>query len=176
MDDVDIELALQGGEVENGRRCYEPGSTVQGWTQLRPHGPVDCHRVVARLEWHTEGHGVTDQECVDEIELVSGRLSGPLVRNFTLTVPQQPWSYTGRYINIRWRVLVVVVAKPLDVSEMFNVDPSAEAPIVVAPRRAAMLPTVSRASVPPDVVPPDVVPPDVVPPDVRRSRRAKKRR
>jgi hypothetical protein len=154
MAEVDIELALQGGEVENGRRCYEPGSTIQGWTRLRPHGPVDCRRVVARLEWHTEGRGDHDHECAEEFELTSGRLSGPLVRNFTLTAPQQPWSYAGHYINTMWRVLIVVVVIPLGPPDIFSDDPSEDEPIVVAPRRAAKLPTVPpRASVPPDVTP-----------------------
>jgi hypothetical protein len=159
--EIGIDLALQGGEVENGRRCYEPGSTVQGWTRLTPHAPVDCHKVAARLEWHTAGRGEPDQECADEVNLWSGRLSGPLVRDFTLTVPQQPWSYAGHYINIMWMVRVVVVAIPLDVSDFLTVEPTRDEPIVVAPRRATTL------SMPPPSV--------SVPPDVTPTRRAKKR-
>jgi hypothetical protein len=83
------------------------------------------------------------------------------VRNFSFTVPQQPWSYAGHYLNMMWRVAVVVEAIPFGLSDMLTDNPSRDEPIVVAPRRAATLPTVPpRASVPPDVTP---------------SRRAKKR-
>jgi hypothetical protein len=146
MADVDIELALQGGEVENGGRRYEPSSPVHGSARLTPHGTVECRRVVARLEWHTEGSGDRDRECVDEVELVKVSLSEPLVRRFTLTVPQQPWSYAGHYINIIWQVRVIV-----DIP--FAPDISSEEPIVVAPRRAGRGPTVP----PPSYVPPDIV-------------------
>jgi hypothetical protein len=144
MADVDIELTLQGGEVGDGGRRYEPGSTVQGWARLTPEGTVDCRRVVVRLEWHTEGRGDRDQDCADEVELVSGPLSAPLDQSFTLTVPQMPWTYAGNYIDIIWRVLVVV-----DIPLAFDIK--AEAPIVAAPRRAGRLPPVPpRTSVPPD--------------------------
>lgn len=154
MADVDIELVLQGGEIEDARRCYAPGSTVEGWTRLTPHGAIECRRVVARLEWQTAGRGASDQKCVDEIELWSGRLSGPLVREFALTVPQQPWSYTGHYINVWWRVLVLLDAVPVDLSDMLAAEPSRDELIVVAPRRAATMPPVPpRTHVPPDATP-----------------------
>jgi hypothetical protein len=147
MADVDIELALKGGEVENGRRCYEPGLAVHGSSRLTPHGTVDCRRVVARLEWHTEGRGDRDQACADEVELVvRGPLSEPLVQCFTLTVPRQPWTYAGHYIDIIWQVRVIV-----DIP--FALDISNEESIVVAPLRAGRGPTVP----PPSYVPPDVV-------------------
>jgi hypothetical protein len=129
MADVDIELALQGGEVEGGRRHYEPSSPVRGSVRLTPHDTVDCRRVVTRLEWHTEGTGDRDRECVDETELVTGPLSEPVDRRFTLTVPRQPWSYSGRYLNIIWHVGVMV-----DIPLAKNI--SAEEQIIVAPRRA----------------------------------------
>ena len=126
MADVDIELTLQGGEIQdNGRRC-DPGSTLQGWARLTPEGTANCRRVVARLEWHTEGTGDRDDGCIGEVELATGPLAGPLIQSFTLTVPQQPWSYTGHYINIIWQVSVVVDI-PL------GLDITAEERIVVAP-------------------------------------------
>lgn len=147
MADVDIELTLQGGEVENGRRRYEPSSAVHGSARLTPHDTVDCRRVVARLEWHTEGRGARDEECVDEVDVVvRGPLTEPLVQRFTLTVPRQPWTYAGHYINIVWEVRVIV-----DIP--FATDISSEESLIVAPRRAGSRPTVA----PPGYVPPDVV-------------------
>jgi hypothetical protein len=144
MADIDIELTLQGGQVDDGGRRYEPGSTIQGRARLTSDGTVECSRVVVRLEWHTEGRGDRDQRCADEVELASGILPERLDQSFTLTVPQVPWSYDGNYINIIWQVRVVV-----DIPLAF--DSRAEAPIVVAPRRADTLPTVQPSiNVPPD--------------------------
>jgi hypothetical protein len=144
MADIDIELTLQGGEVGDNRRRYAPGSTIQGRARLTPDGTVDCRRAVVRLEWHTEGRGDRDQGCADEVELASGILPERLDQSFTLTVPQMPWSYDGKYIDIIWQVRVVV-----DIPHGF--DSRAEAPIVVAPRRAGTLPAVPpRINVPPD--------------------------
>ena len=129
MANVNIELTLHGGEVEGAQRRYDPGSTVQGWVRLTPNGDVDSDRAVVRLEWHTEGRGDRDQGRADEVELARGPLSGPLVQSFTLTLPHLPWSYAGHYINIIWRVLVVVDIR-------FARDIRLEQPIAVAPRRA----------------------------------------
>jgi hypothetical protein len=145
MATVDIELTLHGGEVHEGGRRYDPGSTVQGWARLTPEGTVNCRRVSARLEWHTEGTGDRDQGCASESEILNGPLAGPLVQSFTLTAPQQPWSYTGRYIHIIWRVVVAV-----DIQ--FAADITADEQIVVAPRRADKVPTVPpQTYVPPGV-------------------------
>jgi hypothetical protein len=128
MSNVKIELTLQGGEVEGRRRRYDPGSTVQGWVRLTPDGSVNSDRVMAWLEWHTEGRGDRDQGRADEVEVLKGPLSGSLVQSFTLTLPALPWSYAGHYINIIWQVLVVVDIR-------FARDIRLEEPIAVAPRR-----------------------------------------
>ena len=107
---------------------------------------MNCRRVVARLEWHTEGSGDRDDGCVGEVEVATGPLAGPLVQSFTLTVPQQPWSYTGHYIDIIWQVSVVVDIR-------VGLDITVEEPIVVAPRRVGWV----SAEPPPSYVPPDVV-------------------
>jgi hypothetical protein len=52
-----------------------------------------------------------------------------LVQSFALTVPDAPWSYAGHYVNIVWRVLIVVDIR-------FGRDIRHDEPIVVAPQRA----------------------------------------
>lgn len=145
MADVDIELTLRGDAVEDGGRRYDPGSTVRGWARLTPDGSVNARRAVARLQWHTEGRGDRDQACCDEVELARGPLVEPLVQSFMLTVPQQPWSYTGHYINIIWQVVVVV-----DIPHAFDV--SAQEQVVVAPRPAGSPTVAPRTYIPPDAM------------------------
>jgi hypothetical protein len=130
MADVDIELTLQGGEVSGGRRRYEPGSAVHGWLRLTPREDVNCRRLLARAEWHTEGRGDRDGDCVAEVELAEGDLSAgtPVIQEFSLTLPSEPWSYAGHYINVIWEVIVVV-------DTPFARDVIRKRPIVVAPAR-----------------------------------------
>lgn len=131
MADIDIELTLKGGEVTGGWRCYEPGSTVHGWLRLTPSEDVNCNRVLASLEWHTEGRGRRDGDCVAEVGLAEGDLTAntSVIQDFNLTVPSEPWSYAGHYINVIWEVIVVVDI-PL------SRDVIRKEPIVVVPRRA----------------------------------------
>jgi hypothetical protein len=130
MANVNIEITLQDGEVGDRPRRYEPGSTLRGWVRLTPEDIVNANRVVVRLEWHTEGRGDRNHGSAGEVQLATGPLSGPLVQPFTLTVPHDPWSYTGHYITIIWAVVVVV-----DVRHARDIRH--EEPIVVAPHGQA---------------------------------------
>jgi len=142
--DVDLELTLQGGEVEEGGRRYEPGSSIQGWARLTPNGPVECRRVTAHLEWHTESQGHPERDRADEVELLRGPLSGSLLQRFTLTVPWQPWSYHGYYINIVWQVGVVA-----DIPHWGDIG--IEEIILIAPRAGRLTTEPRHTNVPPGV-------------------------
>lgn len=130
MADIDFELTLRDGEVSGGRRHYLPGSAVHGWVRLTPHEDVNCNRVLARLEWHTEGRGDRDQDCVAEVVLAEGDLSAntSVIQEFNLTLPSEPWSYAGHYINVIWEVIVVVDLP-------FARDVIRKEAVVVAPRQ-----------------------------------------
>jgi hypothetical protein len=109
---------------------------------VTPNGTVGCRRAMAHLEWHTESQGIPDRGSADEVELVSGPLSGSLLQHFTLTAPWQPWSYAGYSINIVWQVGVVDIPHSGDIG--------VEEIILIAPRRAGRLTTEpARTSVPP---------------------------
>jgi hypothetical protein len=87
--------------------------------------------VLARLEWHTEGRGDRDRDRVAEIGLAGAELTAnsTVIRDFTLSVPNDPWSYAGHYVNIIWEVIVVAdIPLARDVIR--------KEPIVVAPHRA----------------------------------------
>lgn len=131
MADIDIELTLQGGEVSGRWRRFEPGSAVRGWIRLTSRDDVSCDRVLARLEWHTEGRGDRDRDRVAEIGLAGAKLTAnsTVIRDFTLSVPNDPWSYAGHYVNIIWEIIVVA-----DIP--FARDVIRKEPIVVAPHRA----------------------------------------
>jgi hypothetical protein len=152
MAKVNIEITLQGGEVGDHPRRYEPGSTVQGSVRVTPDGTVDSNRVVVRLEWHTEGRGDRNQGCSSEVEISTSPLSEVLVQPFTLTVPHDPWSYAGHHITIIWAVVVVVDvrhARDIRYEEPILVAPrgqSPSTPTTAAPETARYMPTIDASS------------------------------
>lgn len=103
---------------------------MHGWVRLTPHEDVNCNRVLASLEWHTEGRGDRDGDCVAEVVLAEGDLSAntSVIQEFNLTVPSVPWSYAGHYINVIWEVIVVV-------DRPFARDVIRKEAVVVAPRQ-----------------------------------------
>ena len=130
--DVEVRLILQGGETDGGVRCYEPGSTVRGMVQLVTGQDVKCDRVFVAIGWHTEGRGDRDAATVDQVDVARGPLKTNMssTHSFVLTLPGQPWSYAGHYINIVWEV-TATMAIP------FTRDIKRTEPIVVVPRRLA---------------------------------------
>lgn len=130
MADVELRLILQGGESDGGVHCYEAGSTVRGMVQLVTTGEVKSNRVSVSIGWHTEGRGDRDSAQIGEVELHRGRLGTNtyLTPSFSFTLPDQPWSYAGHYINIIWEV-TATVAVP------FGRDIKQTEPIVVSARR-----------------------------------------
>ena len=125
-----IQLELRGGTDEGGVRRYAPGETLVGMAEVTPDREGRCNGVVARLAWRTEGRGEVERGTASEELLYSGDLAlgVPLVRDFSLAVPDAPWSYAGRYVSVVWEVTVLVDvpwARDLASSERIIVRPAA---------------------------------------------------
>jgi hypothetical protein len=110
MSTVDIRLILDGGQIEHGMHCYQPGSVVSGAVHLMPARDVQCDRAIAKIGWRTEGRGDRDSANIGEVELYRGPLSQNIAVSgrFEFALPDQPLSYVGHYINIIWEIAVVV--------------------------------------------------------------------
>ena len=81
--------------------ALEPGSEVRG--------RVDWQAAVERPEtvmisllWYTEGKGTEDVEIVDQIEIEDPPAAGS--REFSFTLPDFPWSFSGTLVSVLWRV------------------------------------------------------------------------
>ena len=99
---VSIDVTLQGGEGADGMLRYEPGDDVWGTVQVTPNADLECHHLYIRLQWHTEGRGTRDQGKLGELDVFQGTLSAGVssAHEFRFTLPHEPWSYAGHYINI----------------------------------------------------------------------------
>ena len=89
--------------------CRVCGETVSGSVVVQAEEPVRCRAVVVSVGWHTEGRGDRDEETlweqrVHEGELLPGEHRFP----FSATLPAEPMSYAGHYININWQVKATI--------------------------------------------------------------------
>lgn len=123
-----IQLTLCDGQDEGGLMRYEPEQTMRGTIQLTPDsGDLNCKHIFVRLQWHTEGRGDRDEQCIAQLDVFQGTLQAriPTTYNFTFMLPRQPWSYVGHYINIVWEIEV-------EVDVAWSINPRRSQPFVMA--------------------------------------------
>jgi hypothetical protein len=101
-----IEITIRGGDEVGGIRKFEPGGVIQGSIQITPDSDLNCRHIIIRAQWHTEGRGDKDEGIGVEQDLFQGELRAgtPTHYSYHLKLPQEPWSYAGRYVNIIWEV------------------------------------------------------------------------
>lgn len=75
--------------------------------EITPDRDIRCNHLFLRLRWHTEGRGTRDEAQVAQEDLFQGVLAADrmVTYPFRLTLPYEPWSYAGHYINIIWEVV-----------------------------------------------------------------------
>ena len=107
---ADCQITMRGGEPVNGWQRFEPGGPVEGEVQIVPDSDIRANHVWIRLQWHTEGRGDRDQGRVAEIDVFQGVLTArtPYTYGFNFTLPREPWSYAGHYINIIWEIVAEI--------------------------------------------------------------------
>lgn len=97
---ADIRLDLQ-----EGRTAFSPGETLAGRVRWRLTEPAEALEV--RLFWHTEGKGTEDLEIVDRVRWDQPTDSDE--REFHLTLPREPYSFSGSLISLVWAVEAVAL-------------------------------------------------------------------
>lgn len=110
MTEIDFQLSLHDGEDEFDYKRYAPGSSLKGTVVAIPDQDLDCRRFLVQLLWHTEGRGSRYTKMVSELDLYQGNLPGGMPRSFDFDffLPEQPWSFSGHYVSIVWKVQVQV--------------------------------------------------------------------
>ena len=88
--------------------AFYPGEVVTGratWRLNKNPGAVEL-----RLFWYTEGKGDFDMELVDTYAFSSTSAQGE--EDFSVTLPDMPYSFSGKLISIIWAI--ELVAQPGD--------------------------------------------------------------
>jgi hypothetical protein len=97
MSDVRIELA-------GGRTTYRPGEVISGRASWRVED--DPSSAELSLFWYTSGKGTQDVGVVQQTTFATPRRQDQ--RDFTLPLPREPFSFSGKLISIVWAVELIL--------------------------------------------------------------------
>jgi hypothetical protein len=91
-------------DISGGQRGYKPGETVSGRVTWQVDQPPQSAEL--RLFWYTSGKGTQDVENVDAVAFQTPQMNDD--RTFSLTLPRQPFSFSGKLISLVWALELIV--------------------------------------------------------------------
>ena len=107
-------------EFDNDQRAYQPGGVVDGTVRWQLDETPE--RLELFLFWHTSGKGTNDVSVIDsrvyENVLVSDE------QRFSFTLPQGPYSFSGKLITLQWSLELTVIPKGITVRKIITLSPS----------------------------------------------------
>jgi hypothetical protein len=91
-------------DLGDGGQSYKPGDSIRG----RVTWQVDDEPQSAelRLFWYTSGKGTQDVETIDSVAFTAPQMNDD--RSFTLSLPRQPFSFSGKLISLVWALELIV--------------------------------------------------------------------
>ena len=125
-----IELSIQ---LEGGLYNYCPGETLRGSASWN----VDevPQSVEVRLFWLTSGVTLSQTGIVKRI--IVDRPSARGMKSFQFTVPDAPWSFTGRFVSLNWAVEVVLLPSRKNARQFISISPHRTQILLAVPDIAA---------------------------------------
>lgn len=84
--------------VRENKAAYRPGEEISG--EVRWNFNEAPQAIELRLFWYTSGKGTTDVEIVDDL-----RFDNPAAREsrpYRFTLPESPYSFSGKLISLLW--------------------------------------------------------------------------
>lgn len=104
----------------DNRREFTPGETLFGEASWNLSAPGEA--IELRLCWHTSGKGNQDIDVVKTIRWDNPEVSGQ--REFTLQLPDAPYSFSGKLISLVWSLELVALPSRTSVREDFSLSPT----------------------------------------------------
>jgi hypothetical protein len=128
-----LDVRLRGGTSEGDLLRFAPGDEVTGTAEIVLDSDVRCKQVYVTLKWQTEGRGDGDEAKIAHVHVFpdgQAALSAgvTVTKEFRFTLPDGPWSYSGRYVAIVW-----VIEIQLDIPGRSDIVHQQR--FVLAPRR-----------------------------------------
>ena len=92
-------------QTNDGGTWFKPGELVEG--RATWHADEEIEAVEVRLFWYTSGKGTRDVEVVRLLRTEAPGVSGH--RDFSIRVPEGPYSFSGKLITLEWAIEIVVL-------------------------------------------------------------------
>lgn len=130
--DADIFVHFTSGDATNagqtGMARFVPGDSVTGYVEITPAKNIAYKKLFLRIKWRTEGRGDTNEVVWYTVEETDGNLTAGVTKTlpFSAVLPNEPWTFAGRYVCIVWGVDV-------EIDVAWAVNPRHFAPFVLAP-------------------------------------------
>ena len=96
-------------QIEQDRTAFMPGEEIRGWAKWRLDNSTEYLELT--LFWRTEGKGTQDIGIVETVRIDNPDSLGE--QEFTIRVPDGPYSFSGKLISIIW-ALELSVSKGKD--------------------------------------------------------------
>lgn len=90
--------------LDEDSRWYRPGDTITG--TINWHGEDNIETAEVNLCWYTQGKGTEDAAVVRTFSVPNPVHSDS--RSFEMTLPNGPYSFSGRLISLSWTVELIV--------------------------------------------------------------------
>ena len=91
-------------ELAGGRTTHRPGEPLSGRVTWRVERQPTAAEL--RLFWYTSGKGTEDVGVVETLSFAAPRPEDH--RDFTLPLPREPYSFSGRLISLIWAIELIV--------------------------------------------------------------------
>jgi hypothetical protein len=85
-------------------RAYKPGETISGRVTWQVDTAPESAEL--RLFWYTRGKGTQDVENVNSVVFQTPQMNDE--RTFSLTLPREPYSFSGKLISLVWALELIV--------------------------------------------------------------------
>ncbi|MCZ7648656.1 MAG: hypothetical protein M5U26_25925 [Planctomycetota bacterium] len=98
--------------IDDAVRVRHPGEALRGGWRYNSEEPLEVKRAEVRVFWFTEGKGDCDSGVHgSQASVEDGTLDAGRAFPFEVALPDEPWTYDGRLVKIRWAVRVNVTPR-----------------------------------------------------------------
>ena len=105
--------------LADNRESFAPGEILEGEATWQLDKTPE--KISLRLFWYTRGKGTEDIEVVSET--VFDRPPAHETKPFKFTLPQSPYSFSGRLVSLIWALELVVKDKDTAFSKEIVISP-----------------------------------------------------
>lgn len=128
MSKVDIDVRFDGENGGGQTPRFQVNGQISGLVSIYPNENLRCRKLQIQLLWRTEGRGTRYQKVLSDETVFEGELRRgmPKSYNFSMSLPNEPWSYSGRYVSVAWGIMVkidVPMGRDVEQFERFILTP-----------------------------------------------------